>query len=66
MNVRIASATTMRSGVITSRMVTREASRSSSCMAIRLLHQALDVGHHALVGQREIKEGARERAGGVQ
>ena len=36
MNVRIASATTMRSGVITSRIVTFEASRSSSCMAIRL------------------------------
>ncbi len=36
MNVRIASATTMRSGVITSRIVTRSASRSSSCMAIRL------------------------------
>ena len=36
MYVRIASATTIRSGVITSRMVTREASRSSSCMATRL------------------------------
>ena len=36
MKVRIASATTMRSGVVTRRIVTREASRSSSCMAIRL------------------------------
>jgi hypothetical protein len=35
-NVRIASATTIRSGVITSRRLTWRESRSSSCMSIRL------------------------------
>ena len=35
MNVRIASATTMRSGVITRRIEARRASRSSSCIATR-------------------------------
>ena len=36
MKVRIASATTIRSGVITRRIEAREASRSSSCIATRL------------------------------
>ena len=64
MNVRIASATTIRSGVITSRIETRSASRSSSCIATRFADEPLDLADHALVGQLEVEERARERARG--
>ena len=61
MNVRIASATTMRSGVITSRRVTRRSVAQQLVHRDQVAHQALDVGHHPLVGEREIEERAGER-----
>ena len=64
MNVRIASATTIRSGVITSRIEACSASRRSSCIATRLRDQPLDLAERALVGQLEVQERARERARG--
>ena len=64
MYVRIASATTIRSGVITSRIDTREASRSSSCIATRLPTSRWISASDLLVGQLDVEEHARERARG--
>ena len=64
MYVRIASATTIRSGVITSRIDTREASRSSSCISTRLPTSRWTSRDHLLVGQLHVEEHARERARG--
>ena len=61
MNVRIASATTIRSGVITSRIDACSASRSRSCIATRFATSRLDLRERAVVGELEVEERARQR-----
>ena len=61
MNVRIASATTIRSGVITSRTDACSRSRRMSCSSHERRDEPVDLREHVLVGQPQIQERARER-----
>ena len=63
MKVRIASATTIRSGVITSRSETALAVAQDLVHRDEALDQPLHLAHHALVGQLQVEEGERERPG---
>ena len=58
----MASPTTIRSGVITSRIETREASRSRSCISTRLPTSRWTSASDLLVGELDVEEHARERA----
>ena len=66
MNVRIASATTIRSGVMTSRIDHARGVAQQLVHRDQVAHQPLDLVHHPLVGQRDVEEHARQRPRGGQ